>query len=232
MGMSEVCARAGACVRFGEGARSEGASSDSAGLGPLPQPRLSAGETRVTGLSKERVRLFVGLAPPLTLSCPRHGGRTAVGCGKATRRPFPTLYSRAKAPRTAPPARPPGAAKPPARRPSPSRPADSGCRAAHLLQPQRPLRRLPPWTGRRPPPWHRAAAPPDGAAAVSPPSSPSSWPSPLPPARPPRSSSAAAVSSASSSPAAPGLSSWAVARDPAVATTTWRGAAAPAVRPG
>lgn len=70
--MSEVCARAGACVRFGEGARSEGASSDSAGLGPLPQPRLSAGETRVTGLSKERVRVFVGLAPPLTLSCPRH----------------------------------------------------------------------------------------------------------------------------------------------------------------
>jgi hypothetical protein len=44
--MSEVCARAGACVRSGEGARSEGASSDSAGLGsPIPQPRLSAGAT-------------------------------------------------------------------------------------------------------------------------------------------------------------------------------------------
>lgn len=70
--MSEVCARAGACVRLGQGARPEGASSDRAGPSPLPQPRLSAGGTRVTGLSKERVRVFVGLAPPLTLSCPRH----------------------------------------------------------------------------------------------------------------------------------------------------------------
>lgn len=55
--MSEVCARAGACVRLGQGARPEGASSDSAGPSPLPQPRLSAGGTRVTGLSKERVRV-------------------------------------------------------------------------------------------------------------------------------------------------------------------------------
>lgn len=71
------CVRAlerGVCASARGLGPSEGASSDPCRpQSPPPQPGLSAGETRrVTGLSKERVRVFVGLAPPLTLSCPRH----------------------------------------------------------------------------------------------------------------------------------------------------------------
>lgn len=127
-----------------------------------------------------------------------------------------------------PPPQPP--ARGAASLPRPAPPGTHSCRGFLLVSAAYPLRLLPPQTGTGAP----TPLAPRSALALSPPPglSPPPIPPPSPPpSLPPRSSSAAA---SSSSPAAPGFSSWEVARDPVATTTTWRGAAGPrhAARPG
>lgn len=120
-----------------------------------------------------------------------------------------------------PPPQPP--ARGAASLPRPAPPGTHSCRGFLLVSAAYPLRLLPPQTGTGAP----TPLAPRSALALSPPPglSPPPIPPPSPPpSLPPRSSSAAA---SSSSPAAPGFSSWEVARDPVATTTTWRGAAGP-----